>query len=79
MASFFFPNGFIAAIGFAGLVMFVGFFLIPFLMVWKKRASHTEVDYRLSGGKMVLFFVLVVSTIAAACKVLGMLGYLPSL
>lgn len=73
------PHGFIAAIGFAGIVIYIGFFLIPFLMVRKLRDSQEIMAYRLSGGNAVLFFVLGLSTITAVCHVLAMLDYLPTL
>ena len=78
IASFFFPHGFIAAIGFAGLVLYLGYFLIPFLMVWKFRADNKSSFYRLSGGKLLLIMVLILSTITAICKVLTMLKILPT-
>jgi len=78
LASFFFPNGFIAAIGYAGFVLYIAFFLIPFLMVWKKRATNKSTFYQLSGGKMTLLFVLAASTITAFCKVLSIVDFLPT-
>ncbi len=73
------PHGFIAAIGFAGIVIFIGFFLLPFLMVKKLRASNETAPYQLSGGNSVLLFVLIMSTITAVCHVLAMLDILPKL
>ncbi|MBT8231704.1 MAG: tryptophan permease [Saprospiraceae bacterium] len=77
IASFFYPDGFIAAIGFAGLFLFIAFFLIPFLMIWTKRSKVFSSHYRMSGGKALLIFVLIVSTTTAVCHVLGMINYLP--
>ena len=79
LASFFFPHGFIAAIGFAGLVLYVAFFLIPFLLIWKTRARKKSTAYQLPGGKPLLLFVLIVSTITAVCHILSMLNLLPTL
>jgi len=76
IASFFFPHGFIAAIGFAGLMLFIAFFLIPFLIVWKRRGMGLTSYYRLSGGKGLLLFVLLLSSITAVCHVLAKLDYL---
>ena len=50
IASFFFPNGFITAIGFAGLVVVFGFCIIPFLMIQKIRRQKKEQSYRFSTG-----------------------------
>lgn len=79
LASLFFPHGFIAAIGFAGIVIFTGFFLIPFLMVWKLRSTNQTTHYQLFGGKPLLILVLILSMITAICHVLAMLDYLPKL
>lgn len=79
LASLFFPHGFIAAIGFAGLFVILGYFVLPFLMVWKLRAANTATKYQLSGGKPLLIIVLVLSLITAACHLLAMLDYLPKL
>lgn len=79
LASFFFPHGFHAAIGFAGIVIFTGFFLIPFLMVWKLRTTKQTTHYQLFGGKPLLILVLILSMITAICHVLAMLDYLPKL
>ncbi len=78
IASFFFPHGFIAAIGFAGVVLFIGLFLIPFLMVWKLRATSKSSAYRLAGGKPVLLLILLMSSITVVCHVLVKLDLLPS-
>lgn len=78
-ASVFFPHGFIAAIGFAGLVFATGYFILPFLMVWKLRATDKITHYQLSGGKPLLIVVLVLSLITAICHILAMLDYLPKL
>ena len=79
IASMFFPHGFIAAIGFAGIVIFIGFFLLPFLMVWKMRAINRQTAYQLSGGKPILLMILILSMITAICHVLAMVDYLPKL
>ena len=79
LASLFFPHGFIAAIGFAGLFVILGYFVLPFLMVWKLRAANTATKYQLSGGKPLLIIVLVLSLVTAACHILAMLDYLPKL
>ncbi len=77
ICSFFFPHGFIAAIGYAGFVLYIGFFLIPFLLIWKSRKKDKQLLYKLSGGKAVLFFVILLSTITAVCKVLATANLLP--
>lgn len=77
ICSFFFPNGFIAAIGYAGFVLYLGFFLIPFLLIWKSRKNGKQLLYTLSGGKALLYFVIILSTITAVCHVLAKASILP--
>lgn len=77
IASFFFPNGFIAAIGFAGLVCIIGFFLAPFFMVWKLRSANTKGIYQVAGGKGLLIFFILSSVLVGACQIFAMLNWLP--
>lgn len=77
VASFFFPNGFIAAIGFAGFVMIFSLILIPVLMAWKIRATKKESGFRLFGGKALLILILSLSAVIVVCQILSMLDYLP--
>ncbi|MEM7358754.1 MAG: aromatic amino acid transporter [Pseudomonadota bacterium] len=77
LLSFFFPNGFILAIGYAGLVVLFSFYLVPVVMAFKHRASSENLTYQLSGGKALLCTILAFTLIAATCKILGTLGALP--
>ena len=77
LASFFFPNGFIAAIGFAGLVMVFSFFLVPFLMLLKTRKNEKELSYQLPGGFVTLWFMLIGGLVVVSCQVLAMMDLLP--
>ena len=75
--SFFFPNGFIVAIGFAGLVLMFGLFFIPFLMVKKTRKLTGPVLYKVKGGNMLLTIFVLSSLLIAIFHILAMLNYLP--
>lgn len=77
LASFFFPNGFIAAIGFAGLTMVFTYFLVPFLMIWKTRKQKKALDFQVGGGKILLLVFLSASLLIAACQILSVLNVLP--
>jgi len=77
IASFFFPNGFIEAIGFAGLVLIFGYFIAPYLMVIKTRHLKSTGSFKVKGGKLILNFFLISSLLIAVFHVLGMLNYLP--
>lgn len=76
LASFFFPNGFILAIGYAGFVLYLAVFLIPFVMILKLRTTREKGIYQLSGDKGLLIFIFIISTITALCKILTMLDLL---
>ncbi|MFB9054147.1 aromatic amino acid transporter [Formosa undariae] len=75
--SFFIPNGFIAAIGFAGLVVTFGFFIAPFFVVKKLRRSNTVTIYKVRGGYGLLLFFIASSVFVGVCQILSMLDYLP--
>jgi tryptophan-specific transport protein len=77
IASFFFPDGFIAAIGFAGLVTIFGFYVAPFFIVRKMRSTMTESIYKVWGGNSLLIFFILSSILVGVCQVLAMLNYLP--
>ena len=77
LASFFFPFGFIAAIGFAGLVIIIGLFIAPFFMVRKLRRTKADTIYQVKGGNILLFFFLMSSILVGLCKVLTMMHWLP--
>ena len=77
IASFFFPNGFIAAIGFAGLVMVFSLILIPVLMAWKIRKTKEDDAFKLFGGKFLLILILLISAVIVVCHILAMMNYLP--
>jgi tryptophan-specific transport protein len=77
IASFFFPNGFIQAIGFAGLVMVFAFVLVPFLMVHKTRRLKSTTIYKVSGGKLLLYAFLISSLLVVVFHIMAMMNYLP--
>ncbi|MEO0787169.1 MAG: aromatic amino acid transporter [Bacteroidota bacterium] len=77
LLSFLFPNGFIIAIGYAGVVCAFVLFLVPFLMVRKVRAMTGQSIYQVEGGNSLLIFFAISSIATILLKVLSMLGYLP--
>lgn len=77
IASFFFPDGFIAAIGLAGLVLVYTFFILPYLMVKKVRKLDGTSTFRVVGGKLLLNLFLFASLMVAMFHVLSMFNYLP--
>ena len=77
IASFFFPNGFIAAIGYAGLMMIFGFFIAPFFMIRKTRKNSQATTFQVGGGMTLLLFFLLASLLVGVCKILTILKLLP--
>ncbi len=76
IASFFFPNGFLLAIGYAGLiaVMIFGSF---FFLVSKSRSEGRSTSYVVPGGRGLLYFFLAANILIGTCQILAMMGYLP--
>ena len=71
----FLPDGFITAIGFAGLVLVVFCILSPVIMAWVGRKQGAE-GYRVSGGtpRMVLILIFgIAAMIFAGLEVFGLL------
>jgi tryptophan-specific transport protein len=73
----FFPNGFIYAIGYAGLILSVSALIIPPLMLQKSRQLYATSEYRLHGGRAPVIFVMTLGGVSAVCHVLAMMGLLP--
>lgn len=80
IANLFFPNGFLIAIGFAGLFSVLGFFVAPFFMILKVRKSETNTSkYRVFGGTPILVLFFLASLLIIVCLILSMLEFLPHL
>ena len=73
----FLPDGFITAIGFAGLVLVIFCILSPVIMAWVGRRQGAE-GYRVSGGapRMILIFIFGIAAMILAG--LELVGLLPS-
>lgn len=81
MGGVFFPNGFIVAIGFAGLAAAIWSVIVPALMVRKSRQmyAYTPKAYVVPGGKAVIYIVLLYGVATAVCHVFSpdLLNWLP--
>ena len=71
------PNGFITAIGYAGLVVTITFILFPVLMAMKGRREGAE-GYRVPGGNLRLGLILVFGIVSVALASLDIFGLLPA-
>jgi len=75
IASFFYPKGFLLAIGYAGLFVTFSFFIVPALMTLKrlKQVDLKQVSEFKSSAMLVIVFGLSM----AVLKLSGLLGLLP--
>lgn len=72
-----FPNGFIYAIGFAGLAATIWAVIIPAMMARASRKRFPNNSYRTPGGSFVIGFVILFGLINATAHILSLLGLLP--
>jgi len=72
----FLPNGFITAIGFAGLVLVVFCILSPVLMAWIGR-QRGDGGYQVPGGKLRMAVIFLFGIVAMVLAALDLLGLLP--
>ena len=61
--AFFYPEGFILALGYAGQMFAFYAVVLPAALVWKARHQHPNLPYRVPGGSGVLLFVSILGTI----------------
>ena len=75
--SLFYPEGFILALGYAGQMFAFYAVVLPVALVWKARAIHPNLPYRVWGGKALLVLVLVIGVIITSIPFAIRAGYLP--
>lgn len=73
----FFPNGFLYAIGFAGLIIALNGLIIPALMARKSRKIFPTNTYQVWGGNGLIYFMISMGVLYATCHILAMLELLP--
>jgi tryptophan-specific transport protein len=73
----FFPNGFIFAIGFAGMAVAFTALIVPPLMLKRSRKIFAPGIYKLWGGNKLIYFIITMGIFYASCHILAMLGLLP--
>ncbi|MBP6122705.1 MULTISPECIES: tryptophan permease [Providencia] len=72
-----FPNGFIYAIGFAGLAATIWAVIVPALMAKESRKRFPNNSYKAPGGTFIIIFVILFGVINAAAHILSLIGVLP--
>ncbi|MFV0430753.1 MAG: tryptophan permease [Alphaproteobacteria bacterium] len=74
----FFPNGFIIAIGFAGLAATVWAAIVPALMAKASRQKFGNPLFRTWGGNILVYIIIIYGIVIAICHTLSMLNKLPT-
>ena len=77
-----FPNGFLIAIGWAGLAATIWSVIIPALLLKVKRKNLSKeaqnaVGFRVMGGDVTIYALLVFGCVVGVCHILYVLDYLP--
>ncbi|MGX2951632.1 aromatic amino acid transport family protein [Ursidibacter sp. B-7004-1] len=75
--AFFYPQGFIAALGYAGQMFAFYAIVLPIAMVWKLRSQYPTLAYRVKGGKVSLLTALVIGVFIVIVPFLIEQGLLP--
>lgn len=73
----FYPKGFILALGYAGQMFAFYAVVLPVSLVWKARKIHPNLPYKVWGGNLTLFIVLVLGVIITSIPFAIRAGYLP--
>ncbi|MDD6911522.1 aromatic amino acid transport family protein, partial [Actinobacillus minor] len=74
----FYPNGFIAALGYAGLLFAFYGLILPIGLAWRTRQLHPNLPYRVAGGNIGLVLALIMGIIIIVIPFLIQAGILPS-
>jgi tryptophan-specific transport protein len=79
LASLVWQHGFLAAIGFAGLLAALPALIVPALAARASRRIHRDALYRARGGQPLVFATVVFGVAVMLCHLLAMAGVLPVL
>lgn len=74
----FYPQGFVMALGYAGVALAVLALIIPSLLTMKSRQQHPDAPYRVAGGKPALWLVFACGIAVILVQALIATGLLPS-
>ena len=75
--AFFYPQGFITALGYAGQMFAFYAVVLPIAMVWRLRSQNANLAYRVKGGKASLIIALVIGIFIVIVPFLIQQGLLP--
>jgi tyrosine-specific transport protein len=80
MFAVFYPSGFVAALGYAGVFVAILYGLLPAFMVWHGRYIEKKKEhFRVIGGKFFLFLMIVGSLGIIFFQIAATQGWLPTL
>lgn len=77
MFAFFYPEGFILALSYAGQMFAFYAVVLPAALVWKARKQHPNLPYRVWGGDMILLIAAILGIIIVSIPFAIQAGYLP--
>jgi tryptophan-specific transport protein len=77
LAALLFPNGFLYAIGFAGLAATIWAVIVPAMMARACRRRFPQAEYRAPGGQGMILFIILFGLINVVAHVLTLLDLLP--
>lgn len=75
--AFFYPQGFVAALGYAGQMFAFYAIVLPIAMVWKLRQQTPNLPYRVKGGSTALWIALIIGVFIVIVPFLVEAGALP--
>lgn len=73
----FYPNGFLAALGYAGLLCAFYCLILPIGLAWRTRKQHKNLPYRVAGGNFALVVALLIGILIIVIPFLIQAGVLP--
>lgn len=76
--AFFYPKGFILALGYAGQMFAFYAVVLPAALVWKARQQHPNLPYRVMGGNLCLLLSAILGIIIVLIPFVVRAGYLPA-
>ncbi|WON75572.1 tryptophan permease [Serratia sp. UGAL515B_01] len=77
LAAMVFPNGFLYAIGFAGLAATIWAVIVPAMMARASRQRFPQAKYQAPGGNGMILFIMLFGLINAVAHILTLLNLLP--
>ena len=78
LMSLVYPYGFVTAIGYAGLAVSIWMIITPALLVRASRKKFAKSNYKVFGGKWLIYLVVVFGLLNIFCYIAGQMDWIPS-